>query len=544
MVKDKFPDQIVKAPGRHAGAHLSGDHVEARRRQPAGAPHPGEVFGAMQADVARLDGVVCEGGRVLHAATEANGLGLLCRNLRASFQLLTSEAPKVARIAVPGRREINADLPRTNDFTTSLVQFWNNSAAVLSMRRDSELESGNVALTFALLLPMLLCAAGAGFDFSRYHFAHTSLQEVADAAAIAGARQYLLKKADGATAAAIAEDAARRRLESEGFPAAAVEAEGVSRSATVDVDIGYDFTPTLFVSIFESPIHIAVHATATASGGSNICVIGTDENATRTVYLDGNAKLTGEDCALFSNSKSSAGLAVLNNAKLKVGLSCTAGGYDGSSMNYDPAPVSDCPARSDPLTDRAPPAVQACDHTAFAAVSGAVTLFPGVYCEGLTIDQSADATFKPGVYVIKDGQLRIHGNSRATGEGVGFFFTGSGAQMTIGGEADVDFSAPTSGPLAGLLIFEEQQSAGTRLFRITSPNARRLVGTIYLPQGRFLADANGAVADLSEYTAIVARRIELNSDVNLVLNADYHLSNVPVPEGLGPGSEGGVSLRR
>ena len=66
----------------------------------------------------------------------------------------------------------------------------------------------------------------------------------------------------------------------------------------------------------------------------------------------------------------------------------------------------------------------------------------------------------------------------------------------------------------------------------STPNARRLVGTIYLPNGRFLADASGAVADESEYTAIVARRIELNSDVRLVLNADYDLTPVPVPGGI------------
>ena len=104
--------------------------------------------------------------------------------------------------------------------------------------------------------------------------------------------------------------------------------------------------------------------------------------------------------------------------------------------------------------------------------------------------------------------------------------------MTFAGAAEVEFTAPLTGLLAGLLIFEDPNGSGARLFRITTPNARRLVGTIYLPNGRFLADASGAVADESEYTAIVARRIELNSDVRLVLNADYDLTPVPVPGGI------------
>jgi len=64
--------------------------------------------------------------------------------------------------------------------------------------------SGNVALTFALLLPVLLGAAGAGVDLAHYASARAELQEIADAAAIAGAREYLISR----TAGAIAEDRA------------------------------------------------------------------------------------------------------------------------------------------------------------------------------------------------------------------------------------------------------------------------------------------------------------------------------------------------
>ena len=43
-----------------------------------------------------------------------------------------------------------------------------------------------------------------------------------------------------------------------------------------------------------------------------------------------------------------------------------------------------------------------------------------------------------------------------------------------------------------------------------------------------------AIADQSAYTVIVARTIELQSGPNLVLNANYGATNVPVPQGVGP----------
>ena len=399
--------------------------------------------------------------------------------------------------------------------------------------RLSSSRNGNVALMFALLAPLLLACVGAGVDFARYTSIQTELQEAADRAALAGAHQFLLKKTDAATPKAVAEASMASSLsEDANLSAAHYAARADSTAATVDVDIDYAMQPTFLVGIFKSPIDIAVSASAQAGGSANICVLGTDPNASRTVYLDKNARLSGDDCAVFSNSKNVKGLSVLKSAAIESALICSAGGYEGEGHNFSPQPLVDCPVKSDPLASRQPPSFSGCDHTKFEVTSGVTTLFPGVYCGGLKIDNDANVTFASGVYVIDDGELRIDGNAKAIGDGVGFYFTGGGAKMTIAGDADVEFTAPLTGPLAGLLFFEDPNGNGARLFRITTPNARRLVGTIYLPNGRFLADASGAVADESEYTAIVARRIELNSDVRLVLNADYDLTPVPVPGGI------------
>ena len=69
---------------------------------------------------------------------------------------------------------------------------------------------------------------------------------------------------------------------------------------------------------------------------------------------------------------------------------------------------------------------------------------------------------------------------------------------------------------------------------ITSNKARKLLGTIYLPNGNLIVDANNKVADASAYTAIVVRRLRLSKGPNLVLNTDYDRTLVPVPSGVGP----------
>ena len=66
-----------------------------------------------------------------------------------------------------------------------------------------------------------------------------------------------------------------------------------------------------------------------------------------------------------------------------------------------------------------------------------------------------------------------------------------------------------------------------------SDNARLLEGTIYLPRGHLYIDADAPIADKSAYTAIIVSRLELFAGPNLVLNADFDATDVPVPEGVG-----------
>src|SRR5690606_27885348 len=99
--------------------------------------------------------------------------------------------------------------------------------------------------------------------------------------------------------------------------------------------------------------------------------------------------------------------------------------------------------------------------------------------------------------------------------------------------AKVRLSAPKTGVMAGILFWEDRDLDKETKHRITSDYADYLVGTIYLPRGAFLIDAEQDVADESEFTVLVVRQLEMKGAPRLVLNTGYGLTDVPVPEGVG-----------
>jgi hypothetical protein len=108
------------------------------------------------------------------------------------------------------------------------------------------------------------------------------------------------------------------------------------------------------------------------------------------------------------------------------------------------------------------------------------------------------------------------------------------ATLNFKSDTTISLSAPKTGLMAGLLVYGDPKAIIGRKFHIQSDNARKLLGTIYLPRGSLFVDSKKPVADQSAYTVIVARTIELEAGPNLVMNANYGSTDVPVPIGVGP----------
>jgi hypothetical protein len=433
-------------------------------------------------------------------------------------------------------------------------------------------DRGNVAITFALLAPALLAAAGGAVDFQSIRNQREALQHAADSLATRGAREFLLENATASQIRGLVEATAEAQYE-ETLGAFTLEVKAVAREKTVTANIVQPARKGFLlhnVPAYSQPI--SVTATAVARGSSNVCVIALEQKAEAAIRADASAQLDAAKCSILSNSTSSRGVEAAGFSKLKASLICSAGGARGASFNFEPTALTDCPVYDDPLKERLEPAVGACDHhnlvlgdagalsglvghtltTAISLLDGSdedtligytrFDLQPGVYCGGVRIRADADVHLEPGVYVFKNGALEVELGGRIFGKGVGLFFTGDGAVFNFKPQSIVHLTAPTEGIMAGMLMMENRGRKATETYSILSANARMLLGTIYLPNGRLRVDSIMPIADASAYTAIVARYLRMSGSPRLVLNANYSMTDVPVPEGIGAAG-GQVYLR-
>lgn len=406
-------------------------------------------------------------------------------------------------------------------------------------------KSGAAAMTYALALVPIMALAGAGLDYAQMETSKRETQAIADNAAIFAARELAVS----------GDDASRIQSVASAYVASANE----NASANVSVDTTQQTVEVSVTmpaeSFFLGPLadveSLSASATAQLSGSAgNICLISLSEHADKAIVLNQRAQITAATCALYANSDHRRSLKVNATANATIEQVYLVGGYQGYIRGLATQPVTDTLPIEDPLARRAPPPIGICDHND-KIVSEAETLSPGTYCGGLIID-ATEVTVSPGVYVLKDGPLTVMNGGSLLGEHVGFYFTGTSAKLDLAPESHISLTAPRDGPMVSLLFFSDASNSSDSRGKVAtgrtdghvirSDDARRLVGTIYLPDDKLVIDGETPVADMSEYTVIIAKEFELNNGPNLVLQTDYAASDIPVPDGIGPNVGGDAYL--
>jgi hypothetical protein len=190
-----------------------------------------------------------------------------------------------------------------------------------------------------------------------------------------------------------------------------------------------------------------------------------------------------------------------------------------------PEPITGLKAHDDPF-----PAIAVPDD--LPVISGKklflqkedVTLTPGVYVGGIFSGGVKRVVLRPGVYVMQDGDFFMSG-AQVEGEGVTLFFTGArpGAFWTAAG-TQLDLSAPTAGPLEGLLIVSQAQSGDN--VRLTSTQGT-LNGTIYAPRTGVSVSAG---SDVSVPRVVCA-------NIGLTLNSTLSITGTDVPAADAPATQ-------
>jgi hypothetical protein len=145
---------------------------------------------------------------------------------------------------------------------------------------------------------------------------------------------------------------------------------------------------------------------------------------------------------------------------------------------------------------------------------------PGVYCGGISISGGATVTMSAGTYILLGGGLSVSGGSILSDtSGVTFYNTyGTGhpyGAISLSGGANVQLIAPTTGPLAGILFYQDPTVVGGAASTFSGGTSTFFEGALYFPTTA-LSYSGSATAN---YTIIVAKTVSFTG--GSTLNANY-----------------------
>ena len=374
---------------------------------------------------------------------------------------------------------------------------------------------GFVLITMLASVVVLVAFLGLAIDTAYMELVKTRMQTAADAAALGGAQEIKLSGVANVEASARA-DAALNGF-THGVNGATVSVHNppsagysTGDSTGVEVIITQPVN-TLFMGVVGSTA-VTVSARAVArQGPGTSCLHVLDPTANAAFSASGGANVK-IDCGVVVESNHATAFSVSGGTTVTAASYSVFGGKSvigGSTVN--PSPVTGVKGPGDPLAYLAPPAVGACDFTNLSIGGGLTrTLGPGVYCGGITLTNGSNITFSPpGIYILKGGGLDIGGGVTAHGTGVTFYNTAGGGYafkpFNFHNGAMVNFSAPTGGPMAGILLFQDRTISSALVNNFIGGTTIFLNGSLYLPTTAVLYSGGTDVA--GSYSIIVAKTI-------------------------------------
>ncbi|HZA02810.1 MAG TPA: hypothetical protein VE665_11085 [Hyphomicrobiaceae bacterium] len=378
--------------------------------------------------------------------------------------------------------------------------------------------SGTVAPIFGLVAALLILSVGITIDYARTIEIQSLMQSALDSAAMA------------ASAADVEDDDERRTVAAQMFAAnypGSVQPSVTVNGTTVTVT-ARENVPTALTSVAGiERIEVSASASAARVDGLPVCLLALNPAAPDAIYLVGSSQMSAQNCVVHANSSAASALHNQGSAVSTAAEFCAVGGFAGS--NFSPRPTSGCRPIEDPYASLPQPATTGCTYNNRQFAGGSFTASPGIYCGGLRVT-NATVTFSPGVYVIKDGQLRINANSTVVGQGVTFYFYGTGPQGTtvdINSQTVIDWSAPTNGPYAGLVFIQHPAATPGFENNLNGGADTRIVGAGYFPTQIVKVGGDGNFGVTSPLMTFVADKIHLHGNGQMTLKVDVAAAAMP-----------------
>ena len=398
---------------------------------------------------------------------------------------------------------------------------------------------GAVAIWVAMLAPVFMMALGVGIEVTSWSTTWLDAQRTADAAAVAGAMNYLQTQ-DPQKAATYA----ARVAEVNGAVGTASPTWDSSTQTLHDNTIIATFTndgqnanqiaislnkavPLTLAEAFTGSSSVSVHAGSSAQNTANPnttytsttsfntglgCIMVLDASSASALQMQNQGSKLDGKCEVIVNSSSATGTYLAgtngNNGTITVNdLLSYLGGISQANVHWTQGwPISNphklTAAEADPYASQAAAATILKSTNAGTCIdiggqplnqtSGSITLNPGHYCKGWSISGSKTVvTLNAGVYYV-DSMLNIQQGATVNALSGTTIVIGNAYSMNLN-NGTINIYAPTSGATMGLALTEYNDSpSGGPTQYFNNGFELQLQGAVYFPR-RTLYVQNGGV---------------------------------------------------
>jgi Flp pilus assembly protein TadG len=423
------------------------------------------------------------------------------------------------------------------------------SGILARLLRGLREESGQAVVIGVVSLMAVLPCVGLAIDVGQFRFQQQRMQAAVDAAALAGAIE--VGNCAGTANCAALQTAAQQALVENGFTGSTLKKQCavVAAGLTLMVNNGPcsllsttgdpNYGNTSYVeALLSAPANtffanlvgmhsIRISVRAEAYVAPSFCLFTSTSNTTSSgpqgILLNGGT-LTA-NCGVMDDSGSSGALASDSGATFNSTKFDVHGGWSPNNGGaFSSTPVTGVPAVSDPLSYLTPPTPGSC--TSQTVGSGSTTLSPATFCNGFNLNSNATVALNPGTYILEGG-VNVGSGATMTGTGVTLYFTGSG-QLQMNSGSTAQLVAPTTGSLAGILIWEASSDSNAMI--LNGNSSADLQGAVYLPSAQLTINS---AANTAQYTILDVNTLILNSGANFTMNSNYSslASGSPVKSG-------------
>ena len=444
--------------------------------------------------------------------------------------------------------------------------------------RSRRRKRGFVGITSAVVITGMLAFTGLAFDVGYLQWSRMSLQGAADAAAMGGLRELELGNSSTISTAGLNDaslngftNGVNNTTVTINNPPLSGSYAGGSHAVEAIVT---RTVPTFFMMILgRNSVSVAARAvamTTSSSGSIGGVIFALDPTASRSFQIAGATSVTSAGSAIVDSNSSQAfemegteTFYMQNHSKVGVYGNWQLNGqtqvWDVAS-NAKTNPVTIASRVADPLAAVPAP-------TSGAVVSGSAvtydmnhkptnnTLQPGVYCGGLTVNNTNGATFKmaAGTYIMAGGGVHfqsqaiidatagvtVYNTSASASNMWGCGSTHAYAPISIDGQATLTMKAPASGSLTGIAFFEDRSTSVTGSNPTLNPNkivggaTTKIDGALYFHNTELQFSGANSV---NGYMVIVADMFVINGNSTFGNNySSLSSSNYFAPQSTGGG---------